>query len=114
MHQDTKARSFPVPFFRPNTFYQATRSRNVSRVAISKHRGSKEKIYRTIPSSHLFRSTFRLQKLKHQRLLPATEFGRGITSEEDICGGYGRGPSGQWLGGCGGPDAPADVLEWCC
>lgn len=24
------------------------------------------------------------------------------------------GPSGEWLGGCGPPDTPADVLDWCC
>ena len=44
-------------------------------------------------------------------LLPATEFGLGIIREDDVCGGYGLGPSGEWLGGCG---APADVLASCC
>lgn len=28
-------------------------------------------------------------------LLPATEFGLGIMREEDVCDGYGMGPSGE-------------------
>lgn len=55
---------------------------------------------------------YRCQRLKkNQGLLPATEFGLGIMSEEHACGGYGMGPSGEWPEGCG---VPADVLDCCC
>lgn len=66
----------------------------------------------SFPSSA--QKTSRCQKLKNQGLKPATEFGLGIMREEDVCGGYGIGPSGEWLEGCGGPDALADVLDCCC
>lgn len=45
------------------------------------------------------------------KALPATEFGLGIMSEEDVCDGYGRGPSGVWTDGCG---VPVGVLDCCC
>lgn len=47
----------------------------------------------------------------NKELLPATEFGRGIMSEEDACDVYGMCPSGKWPEGCG---APAVVLGCCC
>lgn len=52
-----------------------------------------------------------LKKNNNRGLLPATEFGLGIMREEDVCDEYGKGPSGEWLCGCG---APADVLDCCC
>lgn len=68
------------------------------------------KVYRAFPVYFL---SSRCQDLKNQGVLPATEFGLGIMREADVCGGYAMGPSGEWLEGCGGPGAPADMLGCC-
>lgn len=70
---------------------------------------SEEKVYTFFPFCTEDIHMSRAQK-KNKATLPATEFGLGIMREEDVCDGYGMGPSGERLGGCG---APADVLHCC-